>query len=41
MCVWEGEGVVCVGGGSVGEGVCVLRVEFNMIHIEFTHTHII
>ena len=35
MCVWEGEGVLCV-----GEGVCVLRGEFNMIHIEFTpYTH--
>ena len=35
MCVWEDEGVVHVGGGSVGEGVCVLRGEFNMIHIKW------
>ena len=28
--MWEGEGVVRVGGG-----VCVLRGEFNMIHIKW------
>ena len=32
MCVWEGEGVVCV-----GEGVCVLRGEFNMEFTPYTH----